>query len=162
MKDILFKARRADTGTWIEGYYYKVQETVYCFKEDYEKNPVPIHHFIIFTRTTDWGLPMQVYQAEIIPETLCRFTGLTDKNGRKIWENDILMCHGNPQDLVKAMFGEFDVRNVETGTITDKVIGWHYEVMPTDEISRCAPFCYSMPLTKEYIKKCEMEVVDNE
>ena len=161
MREILFKAKRVENGEWIEGYYYKVQETVYCFKEDYEKNPVPIHHFIIFTRTTDWGLPMQVYQTEIIPETLCQFTGLCDKNGNKIWENDILMCHGNPKDLVKVLFGEFGVRNIETGSIVDKVVGWHYEVVPTDAISRCEPFCWPMPLTEYYIDRCEMEVVGN-
>ena len=100
-------------------------------------------------------------QTEIIPETLCQFTGLCDKNGNKIWENDILMCHGNPKDLVKVLFGEFGVRNIETGSIVDKVVGWHYEVVPTDAISRCEPFCYSMPLTKDYIDRCEMEVVGN-
>ena len=26
---------------------------------------------------------------------------------------------------------------------------------------RTEPFCYSMPLTKEYIERCEMEIVDN-
>ena len=71
------------------------------------------------------------------------------------------MCHGNSNDLVKAVFGEFGVRNIETGTVVDNVIGWHYEIVPTDEISRCEPFCYSMPLTKEYIKRCGMEVVNN-
>lgn len=75
------------------------------------------------------------------------------------WENDILMCHGNSEDLVKTVFGEFGVRNIETGSIVDKVVGWHYEIIPTDTISRCEPFCYSMPLTKDYIDRCEMEVV---
>ena len=99
--------------------------------------------------------------ADIDPETLCQFTGLTDKNGKRIWENDILMCHGNPDDLVKAVFGEFGVRNIETGSIVDKTIGWHYEVIQIDAISRCEPFCWSMPLTKDYIERCEMEVVEN-
>lgn len=35
MREILFKAKRKDNGKWVEGYYYKMSETTYCFKEDY-------------------------------------------------------------------------------------------------------------------------------
>lgn len=81
--------------------------------------------------------------------------------GKLIFENDILMCHGKPEDLVKAVFGEFNVISVETLKVIDRAIGWHYEVVPTDALSKCEPFCLPMPLTEKYVKQCEMEIVDN-
>lgn len=142
MREILFKAKRIDNGKWVEGYV--VRKHGLCF---------------IYSIVNSESCRQNNY--EIVPETLCQFTGLCDRYGNKIWENDILMCHGNSEDLAKAAFGEFGVRNIETGTIVDKVIGWHYEIIPTDTISRCEPFCWSMPLTKDYIERCEMEVVEN-
>lgn len=146
MREFLFKAKRIDNGEWVEGYYIRDQyhiggKDIIFYRKDSDR-------FTVYTNIIDI-------------ETLCQFTGLCDKNGKRIWENDILMCRGNSEDLVKAAFGEFGVRNIETGSIVDKVVGWHYEVVPTDTISRCEPFCWPMPLTEDYIDRCEMEVVSN-
>lgn len=155
----LCKAKRKDTGEWVEGYMIprKYEGTDKIF----EAHIVVDAYEQIGVFNMRRALVSEVgYECFVVdPSTICKCTGLHDKNGKLIWENDILMCHGNQKELVKAVFGEFTVINAETLEKIDNVIGWHYEVIPTDALSKCEPFCLSMPLTEEYVKTCEFEVI---
>lgn len=97
MREILYKAKGRDGEGWKEGYYWRTRDTTFCFREDYEKNPDITHHYILFDQMSDWGLPNQKLQMDIIPETLCQFTGLYCRWGdgfgvhyERVWENDLI------------------------------------------------------------------------
>ncbi len=102
-KSLLFRAKGvepADKNHWYEGYYYRCDDTTYCFKEDYDGHPEITHHYILFDQMTDWGLPNQHMRADINPDTLCQCTGIRDSNHRMIWEHDIVRTTNTINDHV--------------------------------------------------------------
>lgn len=73
MREILFKAKRIDNGEWVEG----------CLIIDHSRSNL----FEYRIQPVESGA---LYAQPIDPETLCQFTGLCDRYGNKIWENDIV------------------------------------------------------------------------
>ncbi|MBS4980035.1 MAG: hypothetical protein KHZ72_01495 [Lachnospiraceae bacterium] len=150
-REILFKAKRKDNGEWVEGSLVSTEcNSGFIFRSK-TKAYAP--------KGTNIFCSTECYEIDSV--TLCQYTELNDKNGRKIWENDILIGHGNDRDLSKVVFGKFYAIDAETLSRVDEVIGWHTEVIETGALSKCEPFCLPMPLTDYYIERSEFEVYGN-
>lgn len=78
MREIKFKAKRIDNGEWVYGSINTDNKTVYE---------------ILCDEGGDY---------EVIPETVCQFTGLKDKNGNDIYECDIFKFE--TEDIMSTIF----------------------------------------------------------
>lgn len=119
MREIKFRGKRVDNGEWVYGDYHRRAGGVHC----------------IIDMQPDWQGKVMYQLSQVDPDTVSQFTGLTDKNGKEIYEGDI----------VANDFGNNNIVNMTVELCTDGY--WALHEIDGDD---------TMHFVADYLKEIEL------
>lgn len=122
MREILFRGKRKDTGEWVEGYLLRPNPQVCRASE--------VHECVIGYQAN----LLEGYRFhEVVPETVGQFSGVSDSNGVKIFEGDVLLIQfeeDNYPECNPAVWAE-----QATVVYSTEHHGWYAAFEDGDELS---------------------------
>ena len=105
MREILFRGKRLQGGNWVEGYFFKSDIN----KRERESGKATL----IFTPDCDTFImvPECHNSFMVVSDTVGQYTGLKDKNGKRIFENGYMIID---KQTYKVLFdnGEYILKNI--------------------------------------------------
>ncbi len=117
MREHLYRGKRKDNGEWVYGFYIFFKKRKGAFGQVITESDFDRH--VICT--------LKGELIEVIPETVCEYIGLTDKNKKKIFEGDRLSHRSNSfVYTVKFEEGQFKIEDKYGNIVktTQEAIDW--------------------------------------
>lgn len=117
----LYKAKRLDNGEWVQGNLIQSCDAT----DGWEAIIIPTKNSNMFTKHIKRGYGNLGFENwyRVDPSTICQCTGLKDKNGNMIWENDICDRKEQYPEIVKYCNGDW---TLDHSYVSNKKSGANY------------------------------------